>query len=60
LGIGISFFDVQANNARYLSYTFDQPLSKIDTDGDTVYHRFKVLMESTSGLLNLEEKVLII
>ena len=33
-------------------------LSKLDTDGNTIYHRFKVDVENSSGLMNLEEDIL--
>jgi hypothetical protein len=35
-------------------------LLKIDDDGNTIYHRYKVNVENASGLLNLEEKTLTI
>lgn len=35
-------------------------LLKIDDDGNTIYHRFKVNVENASGLLNIEEKTLTI
>lgn len=49
------------------SFTFEDVLSyeypflnKIDEDGDTIYHRFKVVAENANGLLSLDEKILVI
>jgi hypothetical protein len=35
-------------------------LDKEDADGDTIYHRFKIVAENANGLLSLDEKVLVI
>jgi len=35
-------------------------LPKTDEDGDNIYYRFKVMVENSSGLFSLEEKILII
>jgi hypothetical protein len=43
-----------------ITYTLPAPLVILDADGDRVYHRFKVKVENSSGLLNLVEKELTI
>jgi len=35
---------------------FGSNLNKEDSDGNTIYHRFKVEVENASGLLNIEDK----
>ncbi len=40
-----------------MSYEYTA-LDKQDEDGDTIYHRFKVVAENRNGLLSLEEKIL--
>lgn len=35
----------------------DLPLLKRTKDGNTMYHRFKVMVKNTSGLMNLEDNV---
>lgn len=42
-----------------LSYFYSE-LDKEDADGDTIYHRFKIEVENTGGLLNLEDDILIL
>jgi len=42
-----------------LEYTYAD-LDKEDSDGDTIYHRFKVVAENTGGLLSLDEEILTI
>lgn len=38
----------------------DLPLLKRTKDGNTMYHRFKVMVKNTSGLMNLEDNVKIV
>lgn len=42
-----------------LTYQYST-LDKEDSDGDPIFHRFKVVAENVNGLLSLDEKVLII
>jgi hypothetical protein len=42
-----------------LTYHYND-LPKIDEDGDTIYHRFKVVAENANGLLSLDELILVI
>ena len=50
--------EIASNDVNDLTYTFADPLIKLDDDGNTVYHRFKVTVENSSGLLNLTEDIL--
>jgi hypothetical protein len=52
--------EISSNDETELNYTFSDPVPKTDEDGDTIYHRFKVTVENSSGLLNLpgDEKIL--
>ena len=43
-----------------IKYILDAPLALTDEDGDRIYHRFKVKVENSSGLMNLEDKELTI
>ena len=43
-----------------LQYEFTDSLPKTDEDGDTIYYRFKVVIENSSGLFSLEENILTI
>lgn len=47
-------------NGDFTNYPQMETLLKIDDDGNTIYHRFKVSVENASGLFNLEDKELII
>ena len=51
----------QVNN-RYslMQYKLPNSLPKIDEDGNTVFYRFKVIVENSSGLFSLEENILTI
>lgn len=49
----------QFNFTETLEYEYPY-LNKTDADGDTIYHRFKVVAENRSGLLSIEENVLTI
>ncbi len=53
-------FEVQSNDETDLAFPFSDPVPKVDEDGNTIYHRFKVTVENSSGLLNLNEDVLTI
>jgi hypothetical protein len=48
-------FEISTNNISELTYTLPEALQKLDDDGNQIYHRFKVSVQSTSGLLNLTE-----
>lgn len=50
--------EIRSNNENDLHFTFTDPVPKADEDGDTIYQRFKVTVENSSGLLNLMEKIL--
>jgi hypothetical protein len=52
--LNTSLITVNLVDTNLLSNT----LSKVNEDGDVIYHRFKVAVESTSGLLNLSDMVL--
>jgi hypothetical protein len=52
-------FVTSLNYDEALSFNYVE-LDKEDADGDTIYHRFKVVVENTGGLLSLEEKNLTI
>jgi hypothetical protein len=52
--LNISLITVNLVDTSLLSNT----LSKVNEDGDVIYHRFKVAVESTSGLLNLSDMTL--
>ncbi|MCC6721131.1 MAG: hypothetical protein IT243_02945 [Bacteroidia bacterium] len=49
----------QFNFTDTLIYNYST-LDKEDTDGDTIYHRFKVVAENANGLLSLDEKILVL
>ncbi len=51
-------FEVKSNIPTDLEYHFSDPLPKKDDEDLTVYYRFKVTVENTSGLLNLVENIL--
>ena len=51
--------EIKRNNDEQLTYDVGN-LDKVDDDGDTIYHRFKVDVENSSGLLNLETRELTI
>jgi hypothetical protein len=44
-----------SSNEETIAYTLPESLLKLDTEGRRIYHRFKVDVENSSGLLNLEE-----
>lgn len=46
--------------AALMEYSLPGPLELTDEDGDRIYHRFKVKVENSSGLLNLTENELTI
>jgi hypothetical protein len=48
------------SNDHNLLYKAPTDLVKEDEDGNAIYHRYKVDVENASGLLNLEEKALVI
>ena len=50
--------EVKSNDQNDLTYAFADPVPKVDDDGNTIYHRFKVTVENSSGLLNLQEEIL--
>lgn len=52
-------FVTSLNYDEALSFNYVE-LDKEDADGDTIYHRFKVVVENTGGLLSLEEEILTI
>jgi hypothetical protein len=54
-GTWTKLFEIVTNNAAELTYNIPAALSKIDEDGNMIFHRFKVSVQSTSGLLNLIE-----
>lgn len=49
-----------ATNNEEVTYTIPGSLPKIDGQGRRIYHRFKVDVENSSGLLNLEENALVL
>ena len=53
-------FEIQTNNPAYLMHVFAESIPKLDEDGETIYHRFKVSVENSSGLLNLTENIITI
>jgi hypothetical protein len=48
------------SNDNQLSFSYPEDLIKIDSDGNEIYHRFRVDVQNSSGLLNLETKELTI
>ncbi|WP_293787275.1 hypothetical protein [uncultured Pedobacter sp.] len=48
------------NSSAQMEYLLPAPLLAVDDDGDKLYHRFKVQVQNTSGLLNLTDKELTI
>ncbi|MCL2329365.1 MAG: hypothetical protein FWC39_12745 [Bacteroidetes bacterium] len=48
----------QENPQNVSQYEFVGNLPKTDENGDTIYYRFKVVVENSAGLLSLEENVL--
>ncbi|WP_026904564.1 hypothetical protein [Pedobacter glucosidilyticus] len=52
--------DTIKTNAPEIQYQLPNDLVKVDEDGDERYYRFKVSVENSSGLTNLEEKDLTI
>jgi len=50
-------FEVKSNDPKDLEYSFSDPLPKLDEDQNPIYHHFKISVESTSGLLNLKDKM---
>ncbi len=53
-------YDIRSNDPNDLHFTLSEALAKKDEDDNAIYHRFKVSVENSSGLLNLTENVLII
>lgn len=51
-------YEIKSNDENDLKYTFPDPIPKVDEDGKTIYHRFKVSVENASGLFNLREEIL--
>ena len=47
-------------NDSLIQYELPDSLPKTDEDGDTIYYRFKVTVENSSGLFSLEENILTI
>ena len=50
-------YEVASNQT--MNYTVSS-LDTVDEDGDTIYHRYKVDAENANGLLNLDEKPVVI
>jgi hypothetical protein len=46
------------SNDTSIEYSFSEPLVKTDSDGNAIYYRFKVDVENSSGLFNLEENAI--
>ena len=44
-----------ANNPNFTDFKETLSLLKVDADGRTIYHRFRVQVENSSGLFNLSE-----
>jgi hypothetical protein len=49
-----------SSNEDTIEYLIPESLPKLDDEGRRIYHRFKVDVENSSGLLNLEEAPLIL
>jgi hypothetical protein len=47
-------------NGDFVTWPQTANLPKVDEEGNTVYHRFKVSVENASGLFNQEDKELVI
>jgi hypothetical protein len=52
-------FETDSNDDN-LEYLVPGVLPKVDVDGDRVYHRFKVDVENSSGLLNIDENAFVL
>ncbi len=50
---------IERENAS-MQYALPDSLPKTDEDGETIYYRFKVTVENSSGLFSLNEKILTI
>lgn len=48
------------SNKEPLEYLIPDNLSKLDDEGNRIYHRFKVDVLNSSGLLNLEENTVVL
>ena len=48
------------NTYSSMQYELPDSLPKTDDDGNTVFYRFKVMVENSSGLFNLEENIITI
>ena len=48
------------NKYSNMQYELPNSLPKTDDDGNTVFYRFKVMVENSSGLCNLEENMVMI
>lgn len=55
-------FDVNANTLadNKVEYDFPDDFPRLDEDGNQIFYRFKVTVENSSGLLNIEENILTI
>lgn len=58
-GNWFKIFETATNNAS-VEYAVPGTLPKLDDEGRRIYHRFKVDVENSSGLLNLEENPLVL
>lgn len=47
-------------NGDFVTWPQTANLPKVDAEGNTIYHKFKVMVENASGLFNLEDKELAI
>lgn len=47
-------------NGDFVTWPQTANLPKLDADGNTIYHRFKVVVENASGLFNHEDKELVV
>lgn len=47
-------------NGDFITWPQTANLPKLDEDGNTIYHRFKVVVENASGLFSQEDKELVI
>lgn len=58
-GNWVKIYQVKSNDTT-ITFEYPDPLPKQDDALNTVYNRFKVVVENSSGLMSLSEKILII
>ena len=56
-----TIFEISSNDEADLNYTLAETLKKYDVDDEIkLYHRFKVVVQNPSGLLNIRDQIITI